>query len=182
MRAAQDAQARNRSSPIINESIAELVETGRAYGLHPIRYQYGSGFHGRRACDGVGELPSADRDLRKCSTNIFALVEQVVPLTEDTPGPTLMNPSAAARRAVLRGAFCAIRAQSGQNPAIVLAHTGAVHPQTGWMPWSRHRFTTLRKSHNRLSGRLCEQSRLFITHARIYPKAQSLRDFPLPRS
>jgi hypothetical protein len=79
MRAAQDAQARNRSSPIISESIAELIETGHAYALHPIRYQYGSGLHGRRARDGVGELPSADRDLRNCSTNIFALVEQAVP-------------------------------------------------------------------------------------------------------
>jgi hypothetical protein len=83
MRAAQGARARNRSSPIISESIAELIETGHAYGLHPIEYQYGSG--SRRACDGVGELPSVDRDLRNCSTNIFALVEQVGPLTEDSP-------------------------------------------------------------------------------------------------
>jgi hypothetical protein len=85
MRAAQGAQARNRSSPIISESIVELIETSHAYGLHPIWYQYGSRLHGRRGCDGVGELRSADRDLRHCSTNIFALVEQVVPLTEDNP-------------------------------------------------------------------------------------------------
>jgi hypothetical protein len=33
------------------------------------------------------------------------------------------------------------------------------------MPRSRHRFTTLRKSHNRLSPRLCEQSRLLSSAA-----------------
>jgi hypothetical protein len=135
MRAAQDAQAGNRSSPVINESIAELVETCRAYGLHPVRYQYGSGLQGHRACDGVRELPSADRDLRKCLTNIFALVEQVVPLTEDNPWTDDHEsergcPAGGPPGSVLR----AIRAQSGQNPAIVLAHTGAVHAQTGWMP------------------------------------------------
>jgi len=64
MRTAQGAQARSRSSPIISESIAELIETSHAYGLHPIRCQYGSRLHGRRACDGVGELRSADRDPR----------------------------------------------------------------------------------------------------------------------
>jgi hypothetical protein len=82
MRAAQGAQAR---SPIISESIAELIETSHAYGVHPMWYQYGSRLHGCRACDGVGQLPTADRDLRNCSTNIFVLVEQVVPLTEDKP-------------------------------------------------------------------------------------------------
>jgi len=64
MRTAQGAQARSRSSPIISESIAEPIETSHAYGLHPIRCQYGSRLHGRRACDGVGELRSADRDPR----------------------------------------------------------------------------------------------------------------------
>src|SRR6266567_8654892 len=45
MRTAQGAQARSRSSPIISESIAELIETSHAYGLHPIRCQYGSRLH-----------------------------------------------------------------------------------------------------------------------------------------
>src|SRR5207237_2388320 len=68
---ASEACARRRvrklgaaQSPIISESIAELIETSHAYGLHPIRCQYGSRLHGRRACDGVGELRSAERDPR----------------------------------------------------------------------------------------------------------------------
>jgi hypothetical protein len=40
MRATQRAQARSRSSPITSGSIAEFIETGHAYDLHPILKVY----------------------------------------------------------------------------------------------------------------------------------------------
>src|SRR5262249_50052317 len=66
---ASEACARRRvrklgAAPIVSESIAERIERSHAYDRHPIRCQYGAHLHGRRACDGVGELRSADRDPR----------------------------------------------------------------------------------------------------------------------
>src|SRR5262249_46951171 len=52
------------AAPIIGGSIAERIERGHAYDLHPIRCQHGTHLHGRRACNGVGELRSADHHTR----------------------------------------------------------------------------------------------------------------------
>ena len=76
------------AAPITSESIAEIIERSYDYDLHPIRCQYGAHLHGRRACDGVRELRSADCDSRasrKVLDEYFALVEQAIPLTEDNP-------------------------------------------------------------------------------------------------
>ena len=83
--------------PVISESIAELIET--SHGLHPIRCQFGSRLHGRRACNGVGEFRSADGDpraSRETARRIFCSRRTGGPLDrEQLPGPALLNPSAA---------------------------------------------------------------------------------------
>jgi hypothetical protein len=83
MRAAQGAQARNRSSPIVIELVAELIETSHAFGLHPIRRQYGLRLHGRRACDGVGEYAERRSRPAKLLDEYFCSRRTGGPLTED---------------------------------------------------------------------------------------------------
>src|SRR5262245_7989964 len=97
---ASEACARRRvrklgAALIISESIAEIIERNYAYDLHPIRCQYGAHLHGRRACDGIGELRSTDRDPRASRKNARRIL--CSRRTGDTldvgqpPGPTLLN-------------------------------------------------------------------------------------------
>ena len=88
MRTAQGAQARSRSSPIISESIAELMRRATPMAFTQYSANMARVFMAvelAMASVNCGAPIATRAQVEKLLDEYFALVEQAVPLTEENP-------------------------------------------------------------------------------------------------